>query len=102
MAQRKERMSLLSRYAKLHTVRYEQKPDHNLNKEQWAADNLIESYTLGGCYDLLEYYFDTAVTPNWNYFAYNADNIVQSKLQFEQDKRERAVRRKMAKEWLSE
>jgi hypothetical protein len=102
MAERKDRMALLSRYAKLHTARYGVRPDHNLNKEQWASDNLIESYTLGGCYDLLEYYFETAPSPTWHYFAYNADNIVQAKLQIEQDKRERAVRRKMAKEWLSE
>lgn len=101
MADRKDRMALLSRYAKLHTARYGARPDHNLNKEQWAADNLIESYTLMGCYDLLQYYFDSAMTPSWTYFAYNADNIVQSKQQLEQDNKERAERRKMAKEWLN-
>lgn len=95
-------MALLSRYAKLYTARYGAKPDHNLNKEQWAADNLIESYTLGGCYDLLEYYFEASSAPTWNYFAYNADNIFQAKDQIEQDKRERAARRQLAKEWLSE
>lgn len=101
MAQRKERMALLSRYAKLHTAKYGVRPDHNLNKEQWAADNLIESYTLGGCYDLLDYYFNSAATPTWTYFAYNAENIVQSKEQLEQDNRERAERRRMAREWLN-
>lgn len=100
MAQRKDRMALLSRYAKLHTARYEVKPDHNLNKEQWAADNLIESYGLQSCYDLLNYYFESAASPTWNYFAYNADNIVQAKAQLDQDNRERAERRKMAREWL--
>lgn len=102
MADRKDRMALLSRYAKLHTVRYGSRPDHNLNKEQWAADNLVESYTLPVCYDLLDYYFDTAHTPSWKYFANYADAIVQAKRQLEQDKKERAERRKMAKEWLSE
>lgn len=102
MAQRKDRMALLSRYAKHHTAKYGSRPEYNLNKEQWAADNLVESYTLGGCYDLLEYYFDSAAAPTWNYFAYNADNIVQAKQQLEQDQRERAERRKMAREWLNE
>jgi len=102
VAQRKDRMALLSRYAKHHTVTYGQKPDHNLNKEQWAADNLIESYTLGTCYDLLEYYFETAHSPTWKYFANYADSIMQAKEQLAQDNRERAERRRMAKEWLSE
>ena len=70
MADRKDRMALLSRYSKLHTARYEQKPSLNLNVEQWAADALIESYGISDCYDLLEYYFSIAQEPNWNYFAY--------------------------------
>jgi hypothetical protein len=53
MAERKDRMALLSRYSKLHTARYEQKPSLNLNVEQWASDALIESYGISKCYDLL-------------------------------------------------
>jgi hypothetical protein len=102
MADRKDRMSLLSRYSKLYTARYGQRPDHNLNKEQWSADNLVESYTLYKCYDLLEYYFSVAASPNWRYFANNADNILAAKEQVEQDKLERAERRRLAKEWLNE
>ena len=102
MAQRKDRMALLSRYSKLHFAKYGNRPDHNINREQWAADNLIESYTLYGCYDLLDYYFETAHSPSWKYFANNADNVFSSKEQLEQDKRERAERRRLAKEWLGE
>lgn len=102
MADRKDRMALLSRYSKLHTQRYEQKPSLNLNVEQWAADALIESYGIIGCYDLLNYYFGIANSPSWNYFAYNAEKILQIKLDKERDNAERAERRKMAKEWLSE
>ena len=101
MAERKDRMALLSRYAKLHTLKYGEKPSHNINKEQWAADSLIESYSLPGCYDLLEYYFDAAVSPSWAYFANYADKVFQSKQQFEEDKKEREERKRMAKEWLS-
>ena len=102
MAERKDRMALLSRYSKLHIQRYEQKPSLNLNVEQWAADALIESYGIIGCYDLLNYYFSIANSPSWNYFAYNAEKILQIKLDKERDDAERAERRKMAKEWLSE
>jgi hypothetical protein len=102
MADRKDRMALLSRYSKYHTVRYEQKPSLNLNVEQWAADALIESYGLPACYDLLEYYFKVSESPTWNYFAYSAEKILQAQRDRIKDDQERAVRRRMAKEWLSE
>jgi hypothetical protein len=102
MAERKDRMALLSRYSKHHTARYEQKPSLNLNVEQWASDALIESYGIGGCYDLLEYYFSVSQSPNWNYFAYNAEKILQAKIDRQNDNAERVERRKKAKEWLSE
>jgi hypothetical protein len=101
MAERKDRMALLSRYSKHHTARYEQKPSLNLNVEQWAADGLIESYGIGTCYDLLEYYFSIAQTPNWNHFAYNAEKILQAKLDKETDIKERYQRRQKAREWLN-
>ena len=102
MAERKDRMALLSRYAKYHTARYESKPSLNLTVEQWAADGLIESYSISGCYDILEYYFKVAETPSWNHFAYNAEKILQAQKDRIKDDKERAERRRMAKEWLSE
>lgn len=102
MAERKDRMALLSRYNKFYTQRYERKSNINLNVEQWAADGLIESYGMSQCYDLLEYYFSIAQDPTWNYFAYNAEKILNGKLEVEEDIKQRAELRKKAKEWLSE
>ena len=102
MAERKDRMALLSRYSKLHTAKYQQKPSLNLTGEQWAADGLIESYGMSQCYDLLEYYFSVAQEASWNYFAYNTEKILNGKLDVEQDIKERQERRAKAKEWLSE
>jgi hypothetical protein len=102
MADRKDRMALLSRYSKLHKIKYQEKPIVNLNVEQWAADALIESFGLDICYDMLQYYFDVSPSPNWKYFANYADNIINSREQVVQDLRERAERRQKAKEWLSE
>lgn len=102
MAERKDRMALLSRYSKLHTQRYEQKPSLNLNVEQWAADALIQSYGLTGCYDLLQYYFEVSSNPSWKYFANYADAILDKRSQNETDLKERVERRKMARKWLSE
>lgn len=102
MAERKDRMALLSRYNKLYLQRYEQKSNLNLNVEQWASDALVESYGLPACYDLLDYYFNIAQDPTWNFFAYNAEKILNGKLDKEQDDKERSERRARAKEWLSE
>lgn len=101
MADRKDRMALLSRYNKLHLQRYEQKANLNLNVEQWAADALVESYGLSACYDLLSYYFEIAQTPNWNFFAYNAQDILDGRMAIEQDLKEREERRRLAREWLN-
>jgi len=60
MAERKDRMALLSRYSKYHTA------------------------------------------TSWNYFAYNAEKILQAQKDKKRDDEERAERRRMAKEWLSE
>ncbi len=82
--------------------RYEQKSNLNLNVEQWASDALVESYGLPACYDLLDYYFSIAQDPTWNFFAYNAEKILNGKLDKEQDDKERTERRARAKEWLGE
>ena len=102
MAERKDRMALLSRFNKLYQQRYEQKSNMNLNVEQWAADALVESYGISQCYDVLEYYFSIAQEPTWNYFAYNMEKIINGKLEVEQDYKERKERRALAREWLSE
>jgi hypothetical protein len=102
VADRKDRMALLSRFNKLYLKRYEQKSNMNLNVDQWSADALIESYGISQCYDILEYYFSIAQEPTWNYFAYNAEKIINGKLEVEKDNEERKERRRLAKEWLSE
>jgi hypothetical protein len=102
MAERKDRMALLSRYNKFYLQRYEAKSNMNLNVEQWAADALVESYGISQCYDLLDYYFKIAENPTWNYFAYNAEKILNGKLEVEQDIKERTERRELARKWISE
>lgn len=93
---------MLSRYSKLHTARYFDKPQINLNVEQWAADALVESYGLQYCYDLVEYYFQVARDPNWKYFANYAHDIIDKRQQAIDDLNERKARRELAREWLSE
>jgi hypothetical protein len=72
----------------------------NMHVEQWVADSLIQSYTLQGCYDLVDYYFAVSVNPTWKWFAYNADKIYSAKKLKAEDDRVRAIMREQAKEWL--
>ena len=102
MADRQARMALLSRFDKHYQFKYNEKPTYNKWAEQWAADALVDSYGLQECYALLEYYFDAAEKPDWKYFSNFASEIVRARDLKQQDDKERAERRRMAKAWLSE
>jgi hypothetical protein len=95
-------MALLSRFNKQYQFKYNVKPTYNIWAEQWAADALVESYGLDTCYELLEYYFESAQRPDWKYFSNFAHEIVRAKADAEQDIKERAERRKLARQWLSD
>ena len=95
-------MALLSRFNKHYQNKYGIKPTYNLWAEQWAADALIESYGLQDCYNLLEYYFESAQKPDWKYFSNFAHDIIVAKQNYELDIQERKQRRQLAKKWLSE
>lgn len=99
MVERKFRHMLLSRYKKLAN---EQKLDTNINShvEQWAADSLIESYTLDICYEMLDYYFRVSDSPSWKWFSNNADKVYKNLQTKKEDDRIRELMRKQAKEWL--
>jgi hypothetical protein len=101
VADRKERFAVLSRYEK--HCKASGLPSPNLNKynEQWAADALIESFSIQDIYDAMSYYFVVNSNPTWRGFANNVDRLIQSKAAKEEDDLVRAERRKMAKEWLS-
>lgn len=102
MAERKDRMALLSRFNKHYQLKYNVKPTYNLWAEQWAADALVESYGLDACYELLDYYFEASQRPDWKYFSNFANEIVVAKKNYESDIKDRKQRRQLAKKWLSE
>ena len=102
MADRKERFAVLSRFDK--HCKMSGISAHQINKynEQWAADALLESFSMNDIYDAMTYYFEINPRPTWKGFANNVDRLLQSKAEKEEDLRLRAERRAMAKEWLSE
>lgn len=100
MADKKLRHALLSRYKKLAVSR---NIDYNINihVEQWAADSLIESYTLDICYELLDYYFKISEIPSWKWFVNNADKLYKNLQNKKEDDRIRELMKQQAKDWLN-
>ena len=72
----------------------------NKYNEQWAADALLESFSMDDIYEAMTYYFQISSRPTWKGFANNVDRLLQSKKDKEEDQRLRAERRVMAKEWI--
>jgi hypothetical protein len=101
MADRKDRFAILSRYEKHCKLNNLSAPNLNKYNEQWAADALLESFSVNDIYDSMEYYFSINSNPTWRGFANNIDRLIQSRAAKEEDDLVRAERRKMAKEWLS-
>lgn len=101
MADRKERFAVLSRYEKNCKLNNISMPPMNKYNEQWAADALLESFSIEDIYDAMTYYFSINSNPTWKGFANNVDRLIQSKAAKEEDERLRAERRVKAKEWLS-
>lgn len=99
MADKKFRFAILTRFKKRLSERG-MYSDINIYSQQWAADAMIESYGYDETLDAIEYYFSVSSSPDWTWFTYNSDKVIQSKRAEEEDKRVRAKMRAKAKEWL--
>ena len=102
MAERKNRFALISKFEQMCKLNGHQRPTLNRYKEQWAADDLLESWDDPQIYDAMEYYFKVNNTPSWKGFCNNVDRLLQSMQAQKEDAEFRAQMRQKAKEWLSE
>jgi hypothetical protein len=99
MADKKQRFAILSRFKKrlgergIHA-------DINIYSQQWAAEAMIESYGYEETLDAIDYYFTVSASPDWSWFAYNSEKVIQSKKSEEEDRVIRAKLRAGAKKWL--
>jgi hypothetical protein len=99
MADKKLRFALLDQFKKkLTTINKAQ--DINLYSQQWAADALIESYGYDNCIEIMDYYFIISASPDWTWFTYNYEKVLQSKRLEDEDMQLRAKLRAGAKKWL--
>lgn len=101
MADRKERFAIISRFEKHCSLNNYPKPQINKYNEQWAADALLESFSMEEIYDAMQYYFEINSRPTWKGFANNLDRLIQSKKAQEEDKAFREEMRQKAKEWIN-
>jgi len=101
MAERKHRFAVLSKFEAYWKEKRSSELQINKYKEQWAADALLESFSMEKICEAMEYYFSINSSPSWKGFANNIERLIQSKTEKEEDERLRAERRVQAKEWLS-
>lgn len=102
MSDRKYRFALISKFEKkLKDAGYEN-PALNKHKEQWAADDLLESYEDAELQSAMDYYFKVNQRPTWKGYCNNVDRLLQSMQAQKEDIEFRAQMRQKAKEWLGE
>lgn len=102
MADRTKRFALLSKFEKMYKAKTGRAVLLNKNKEQWAADALLETYTPHELDIIFDHYFKVNDSPSWNSLAYNADKVLLYLQERDADMIDRAAMRKRAKEWLNE
>lgn len=101
MADRTIRFMIISKFEKACKDHGFAKPTLNKNREQWAADALLESYRLDEITDAMEYYFTVSSRPTWGFFANNVDRLLAAEETKRQDDAFRAEQRKKAEAWLT-
>lgn len=100
MSDRKNRFALISKFEQLCKLKGLQRPTLNRYKEQWAADDLLESWDDPDVYRAMEYYFQINNAPTWKGFCNNVDRLLQSMQAKKEDDEFRAQMRQKAREWL--
>ncbi len=99
MADKKLRFSILSKFKKK-LQESNRNQEINIYSQQWAADAMIESYGYEKCLDIIDYYFLVSASPDWTWFSYNSEKVLQSKRLEDEDRLLREKLKVGAKKWL--
>lgn len=102
MADKKLRFAIISKFKKAASDKGKQLQPINMYSQQWAADAMIESYGFDKTVEAIEYYFTVSASPDWTWFAYNSDRLIQSMAEQDEDEKLRARLRAGAKKWLED
>lgn len=101
MADKKQRFALLSLFKKLHVDKGYGPLNINTFAQQWAADAIIDDVGYDRAREIINYYFKITQNPNWTWFTYNWEKVVASMEADIEDRKQRAIMREKAKEWLN-
>ena len=101
MAERKHRHALISHFEKVAKENGVVLESINRHTAQWAADDLLESYSADDLKSAMAWLFKVNPNPTWNIYTRNVGELLKAKKSQEDDERFRAERRKQAKEWLN-
>jgi hypothetical protein len=99
MADKKLRFALMNKFKKK-LQESGKNQEINLFSQQWAADAMIDSYGYDECLNAIDYYFSVSASPDWTWFTYNSEKVIQSRRQQEDDAQLRRKLRVGAKKWL--
>jgi len=102
MSDRKYRFALISKFEKRCKDAGFPMPTLNKHREQWAADDLLESYDDPELVSAMDYYFTINPRPTWKGYCQNVDRLLLSMKAKKADEEFRAEMRQKAKEWLNE
>jgi hypothetical protein len=102
MSDRKYRFALIGKFEKRCKESGLPIPTLNKHKEQWAADDLLESFDDERLAEAMDYYFKVNQRPTWKGYCQNVDRLIQSMQAKKEDEIFRAQQRQKAKEWLNE
>jgi hypothetical protein len=102
MSDRKNRFALIGRFEKRCKENSIPLPMLNKHKEQWAADDLLESFDDIDLHEAMDYYFSINNRPTWKGYCTNVERLILSLRSKREDQVFRQEMRQKAKEWLSE
>jgi 2-hydroxy-3-keto-5-methylthiopentenyl-1-phosphate phosphatase len=71
-----------------------------IGKAKFFIKELYQSYGVEESKELVEYYFKTYHSPDWDHFVRNSETFYKALQLRKEDDRIRALLRKQAKEWL--
>ena len=104
MAESMARRLLMNYFKKKYEFKYRGNRPFLINRniEKWAANDLLDSYGMDACKQIIDRYFVVNSTPEWNNFTYNAQKVYDTMLAEEADKKQRKIMQKQAEEWIEQ